>query len=502
MTRIARNSLYVLTSQLSAFVTVALTSPYIVHTLGVNLYGVLVLVGITTNYFGIIELGLGQATVKFLADSCTRKDWMHFHRVLWTSSLSYLALGFVGATILVGSAPLLVSVLKIPANAQAIAFRAFLVSAVGLIVSLQVGLTSGALRALEKFEWLGRVGTIVGVAQALLSVGLLHLGYSLVGVMVGGVALQALALVAYTLGLWVFVPGLGCPTWDRETFRELLGFGAYVSISQAVGPLLVHLEKFILSGVVAIGLVTYYTVPFNVIATLSFLPRNIALVIFPAFTRLYCAGQHETACELYLRTIKLVFGSVVPVAILIGIFAPQILTLWMGADFSRNSSGVMRMLAFALVLNAVAASPYQFLQAIDRADLTAKFHLFELVLHIPLCLVLIHAFGLLGAALAWAVRVTVDLALLLRSATVAMGIGLRELFLSSFRATIVGALLGLPIPILASLGVRDAGRAITVLIIGLAGFAYFVIVAATTLDGQDKSYLVPLWLRRRGSVVT
>jgi O-antigen/teichoic acid export membrane protein len=293
----------------------------------------------------------------------------------------------------------------------------------------------------------------------------------------------------------ILVPDLGRPTWDRNTFRHLAGFGTYVSVSQVIGPLLVNLEKFILSGLVAIAMVTYYTVPYNLINTLALFPASIAVVVFPAFTRLHTEGKAENTRELYIRGTKLIFGTVVPIAIVIGIFSRQILTLWMGTEFGTHSARVMQVLAFALVISAVASLPYQFLQAVHKPDLTAKFHILELVIHVPLCFVLIGAFGLTGAAVAWAVRVTLDFALLVRAATKHMGIKLPELFRASFRTTIVGALCGVPILILARMVVNDTGRIATALIIAAAGLIYFGGVVAMTLDRRDKSYLTPLWAR-------
>src|SRR5438552_3037207 len=129
MPRVARNSLYQLGSQFLLLAVGLFTSPYIVHTLGLNLYGILVLIGITTNYFAVVELGLGQATIKFLADSSSRDDWSEFARVFWTSSLSYLVLGFIGAAGMIASSPTLTSLLKIPENERAVTSQAFVVSA-------------------------------------------------------------------------------------------------------------------------------------------------------------------------------------------------------------------------------------------------------------------------------------------------------------------------------------------------------------------------------------
>ena len=42
-------------------------TPFIVHRLGVDLYGILTLVGIAIGYFAFLELGLGYAMVKYIS---------------------------------------------------------------------------------------------------------------------------------------------------------------------------------------------------------------------------------------------------------------------------------------------------------------------------------------------------------------------------------------------------------------------------------------------------
>jgi len=499
MSRIARNSLYQLLSQGALLATAVFTTPYIVHKLGPDLYGLLVLIGITTNYFGVVELGLGQATIKFMADSYSRRDWPEFRRVFWTSSVSYLVLGGIGAGAMLSCTPLLLHFLKIPSYARGDAIRAFIISAAGLIVSLQVGVTSSVVRALERFEFLSSIGLATGLSQALLTVLLLYLKFSLVGVIAGGAALQLGALIAYSFLVRLLAPGLGKPAWNGKTFGGLAGFGAYVSVSQIIGPLLVHLEKFMVGSLLTMALVTYYTVPYGLVYSLSVIPTSVAIVIFPAFTRLYAEGNKERARELYTRATKFVFGCVLSLAVVLCVFARQILTAWIGADFGTRGTQVMQILAFAVVVNAVASIPFQFLQAIHRPDLTAKFHVLELIIHVPLCFGLITTFGLAGAALGWAARVTLDMVLLVRWAAEHVGLGVGDLFRHSFRASMIGAGVAAPVVIASRLAIHNSGRIATLVSVGITGALYSIAVMALTLDAEDKFYLTPFLSRLRHS---
>ena len=73
---------------------------------------------------------------------------------------------------------------------------------------------------------------------------------------------------------------------------------------------------------------------------------------------------------------------------------------------------VLQLLAIGVLINASACLPASFLHAAGRPDVTAKLHIIEFPLYIPLVCWIIRAFGIEGAASAWVLRVTLDAALL------------------------------------------------------------------------------------------
>src|SRR5262249_38077614 len=97
------------------------------------------------------------------------------------------------------------------------------------------------------------------------------------------------------------------------------------------------------------------------------------------------------------------------------VFGREFLQFWLGPEFARNSTAALQILAVATLLNAAAWSPFTLLQASGRPDVTAKFHLAELVIHIPLTFVCVRLGGVTGAAWAWFFRVALDTALIYRA---------------------------------------------------------------------------------------
>ena len=493
--RLASNVLYQFGSQSLLLVLSFAFSPYIVHRLGVDLYGLLILAGLTTNYFAIVELGLGQATVKFLADAYARRDWTGLRLMLWTSLLTYLALSVVGALGLAALTPWLTHLLRVPRASIILTQQIFYISAVGLVVSMMGSIFSAVPRALERFDIVTFLSVPAGAGQLALNLLLLYFGYSIRALVIGGVVIQGLVLAAYIGIALHLLPPLRRPAWDRPALRQLLGFGSLVSISQVVGPLLTHIEKFIIGSVLTLSAVAFYSVPYNLVWALTIIPGSISGVLFPAFSRLAAEGQHGRRSHLLLRGTKYVFLAILPIAVVLAAFSRRFLAAWMGPDFAEHSTVVLQVLAFAVVINSVAAPSYLALQAMGRPGIPAAFHVLEVCLHIPLCFFLIGRYAVLGGAMAWAVRVCLDTLLLTAAFARVAGISYRSFVSRALLRPAIAAAGLLPLVGVAGYWLPELNRTAAILAIAAVGLIYWSGVFALALDREDRRHLSMLCAR-------
>ncbi len=102
-----------------------------------------------------------------------------------------------------------------------------------------------------------------------------------------------------------------------------------------------------------------------------------------------------------------------PAVLVIILLGKEGLGLWLGDEFARQSTGPLQWLTFGVFLNSLATIPFVLIQAAGRPDLTAKFHMVELVVYAPLLWLLIGRYGIEGAAIAWATRTGMDAAFLM-----------------------------------------------------------------------------------------
>jgi O-antigen/teichoic acid export membrane protein len=85
---------------------------------------------------------------------------------------------------------------------------------------------------------------------------------------------------------------------------------------------------------------------------------------------------------------------------------------WVGADVTRDAAFVGEIIALGVWFNGLAYIPFARLQAQGRPDLVAKCHLAEIIPYLAFLFLALRAWGVIGAAVAWSLRVFADAILL------------------------------------------------------------------------------------------
>jgi O-antigen/teichoic acid export membrane protein len=199
---------------------------------------------------------------------------------------------------------------------------------------------------------------------------------------------------------------------DAAILRRLVRFGGWLTVSSLAAPILVHFEKIILANQISTAAVAYYTVPYNLMSSFWIVPSAFGVALYPLFSSLHAWGLYSTIADLNLRITRVVVLVLLPLVIFFIVFGREFLQFWIGPDFAARSSVALQILAIAMLVNAVAWSPSFMLLASGRPDLTAKFHVAELLVHFPLTLVFVPVWGVTGAALTWFFRVALDTCLI------------------------------------------------------------------------------------------
>jgi len=307
--------------------------------------------------------------------------------------------------------------LKIPPQLRAESHWVFLILALALPIGFATGTFQGVLGASQRFDLVNAIGIPTVILYYLIPAGILLLGFGLPSIVFFLIASRVVALLGYfVLSLRLYPALRGGVTFHRSLIRPLLGFGGWVTVSGAVGPILAYFDRFLMGALMSIAAVGFYTPPFMIATKLGILSGSLSAALFPAFSTSAGRGDSDWIRTALVRSLKYLLILLGLAAIVLIFFARTILTLWVGAKFAGEGCVALQILAIGAVINSLALVPYNLLQGIGRPDLTAKFHLLEVPIHIGLTWFLVTRFGLPGAALAWSARVSLDFLLLIIAA--------------------------------------------------------------------------------------
>jgi len=196
-----------------------------------------------------------------------------------------------------------------------------------------------------------------------------------------------------------------------------MSFGGWITVSGIASPLMVNLDRFVIGSMLSMAAVSYYTVPYQIVSKLPLLSGAMATVLFPAFSATVRIDPAR-ASVLFERASRYAILAIFPGVLILFFFSREILTMFFGEVFADRGFIVMRWLLIGILSSSLARIPYALIQAANRPDLTAKFHLAEAPIYFLALFLLLPKFGVAGAAVAWMLRGVLDAIALFTATTI------------------------------------------------------------------------------------
>lgn len=405
--RVASNTLWNIFGAGLPFLLALVTFPLLIDSIGKERFGVLAIAWVVLGYFGLFDLGLGRATTKFLAEAFERNRAAEVRALLWTSLSLNLILGVIGGCVLAALSPLLVGeTLNVDASLRSESLAAFYLMAATVPLVTLTSAVRGVLEAQHSFRLLNVLQIPISALTYLAPLMVLPFSKSLPW-LIGALAIsRLLGMVVFAVATLRNIDGpFAGPFFARKRLRELFTYGGWLTVTNVIGPLMVYADRIVIGSLLSMTAVTYYATPYEAATRLGILPQSVARTVFPIFA---AGGGAEREASVYRNAVKFLALTLAPVVATAVVFGPDLLSLWIGEAFARNSTLVLQILAVGVLMNALALIPFTLIQGVGRPDVTAKLHLLETPFYLLFLLYAIKNFGIVGAAVVWTARVSVD----------------------------------------------------------------------------------------------
>jgi O-antigen/teichoic acid export membrane protein len=387
-----------------------LLTPFLVHALGLERWGLFTLALALVGVFGIFDLGLGPALTRAVSERLGTGRATEVPALVGAALTALAAFSAVMAVLAALAMPVITDhLLRIPEGLRdesVMALRVLVLAAPLVVVN---GALWGVLAAYQRFRAANLVSIPVSIFYYLGPVLMLLVWDSLVGVMLTLVACRLANTLSYAWLVRRELRGMRLGRVDPALVGPLLRMGGWMTLSGTLTQALLYVDRFLIGALLSLSAVAFYATPLDLVLRMWILPVAVSQALMPALASTHAGLPVQTA-SLLRRGALLIMLIVFPACLLLVAGAEEILGLWLGAEFAEGGGMVLRLLGVGIFFSCTAYAPGALLDAIGRPDVTARLSLAQAALFLPLSAGMLLWQGIEGAALAWALRAAADCA--------------------------------------------------------------------------------------------
>lgn len=390
----------------------ALTVPSLIARLGHERFGLLALAWGLIGYAGAMDLGLGRALTQMVARLRGEKNYASIPDVLMTTGRITLVTGLIGG-VLIAAIALAGGHhwIRVEATSPHEILVAMLLLAVALPAQAMSATYRGLNEAFLNFRGISLLRAALGVVNFAGPYAISFFTTQLPWLVASLVVSRLLALFVYRrLALRCMQNELevqGRARYSSAIARSLFSFGGWVTISSIVSPILVQADRFVIGATLSAAAVSVYVLPYEVVVQSLILVGAVSSVMFPGLTKII--QEQPTLWRSYFnKWLARVAALMFLVCLILAILLPVLLPLWIKDGLRSESILIGQVLCLGVLANAIGSMFYALLHAQGKSSVTAKIHLLELPFFLILLTIAIDRAGVLGAAWAWVIRMTVD----------------------------------------------------------------------------------------------
>jgi len=277
----------------------------------------------------------------------------------------------------------------------------------GLMIALRLpyGFYGGGLLGLQSHVLLNIIKIIVETLRSGGAVFMLWLVSPTIGVFFQWqLAISVLGTVWMAVALWRCLPGHAKAGFQVDAIRNIWRFAAGMGIVSALAAVLVQMDKLVLSKMLSLEQFAYYSLASIVSLALYVIIGSVYSAAFPRLTQMVELGNEAVVKSFYHKCCQLMTVLVMPLALVLSLFALPILQLWIqDDDIAAQVAPILSLLTIGTALNGMMSLPLAMQLAHGWTRLVVYMNLAAILVLLPALIPAVNYYGVLGAASIWVI---------------------------------------------------------------------------------------------------
>jgi O-antigen/teichoic acid export membrane protein len=377
-----------------------LLTPFVLAHLGARGYALWILMGAVASYGWLFDCGIGGAVVKYVAEHRAREERDAARVVVGSALLVSLALASATILLTAALAPLIPTLLKLPADQRSLAV--VLMALVGADVAITIAFSprTAILRGLQRYDLHNGVQMFGATLQAIVTIAVLRSGGGVLALIASNIPVNLVMRLANTVVVNRVAPELnaGIRSAERAVVRRLLSYCYSAFTIDVAGRLQSKTDEFVIALSQPLSAITPYVLARRLSELTSLAATQCVKVVMPLASELEATDRLGKLRKLHIVASRIALAVATPVAVVLVLSGGTVLALWVGPTYMEGASLVV-VLAAASLISASQWPATEILQGITRHRVVAWTTFLAGVANVALSIVLLPVMGLMGVAL-------------------------------------------------------------------------------------------------------
>jgi O-antigen/teichoic acid export membrane protein len=387
----------------ATLVTAFFLAPYLIRKLGDGPYGVWVFVESILAYFTLFDLGIAACVVRYVAKFNAARDQASINRLVSSCMALFLGLGIVAFAMGAALAPVFTPVMRKAGIDLAEVVGFLLLMLANLALSLPLSVFPSILDGLERFALKSAIRIAVLAGRTAAIVVLMEDQPSLGGLAIIFTISNLLEHAALGIACFIRLPGLRLTPRlvDRETLKLVRGYSVDAFLAMVAGRAAVQSGALIIGIFLSAPEITWFAIALRLVEFAKALLRSATTTLTPAISSLEAAGDLAGIRAVLFKATRWVLYLILPVQLGLILFGGSFLRIWLGsAEYAERCYPCLVILSSTIALVVAQSVASRILYGMGLLKTFARAALLEAAANVTLCLLLVNALGIAGAA--WA----------------------------------------------------------------------------------------------------
>jgi len=365
-----------------------LATPVFINKLGVELYGIWMFINTIMASIGILNIGLGDATVKFVSKYLVAGEREKVNKIIGATYSVYLVLCAVVVLVAIVSSFVVreYNWLHLAEGRTTVVFYTIQIAGLTLGLKFIEQIFLAVFKGYERYDLSAKISILGKVTTLGVNLLLVVLDFSLIHIFIGSCFVTFIYLLIEAWLVYRFSNFTHfIPLFERKYIREIFSFGIWTWFQSIIGILSGQVDKFIVISLSDIKTFAYYSIALTIFTQIHSVFSASVAWIFPVISKKIYMG--EKVDHLYNKIQFYFLGVATILLAVFYVIKDPFILMWLKEDTYKNTIDFISLFICYNLVMATTIIPYYFLNGSSHFRLNTLFMLLNLAsraLFIPL----------------------------------------------------------------------------------------------------------------------